>query len=86
MKTLPINFSNTYTNTNNFAINNNNNNFESRVKYLSDLDFKNPKMEEIHNRTFKVNDEIGKKCLELTNEFRRKNKMSNLMYFYDYKK
>jgi hypothetical protein len=48
------------------------NDFESRVKYLSDFDFKNPDSSLVNNKQFKVNDEIGKKCMDLTNEYRKK--------------
>lgn len=87
LKSLPANFSNSnYSNSNgswysnNSSSNNNLNdinssNFESRVKYLSDFDFKNPDYNMINSANFKVNDQIGRKCLELTNEFRKKHRM-----------
>lgn len=56
----------------------NSNNFESRVKYLSDLEYKNPDISQINNYNFKVQDEIGKKCLQLTNEFRKRNNLREL--------
>ena len=57
--------------------NNNTNNFESRVKYITDYNFKNPDSKLVNNPQFKVNDEIGKKCMEFTNEFRRRHGLPN---------
>jgi len=87
LKSLPVNFSNNNSNNSNYSWLSNNtssnksfdyknkSNYESRIKYLSDLDFKNPDFNSIYNPNFKVIDEIGKKCLEFTNEFRKKNRM-----------
>jgi len=92
LKSMPTNFS--CNSVNNFSSpwlksnnsfntkNSSNSNFESRVKYFSDLDFKNPDVERIRDPNFIVNDEIGKKSLELTNEFRKKNRMPTLKYKY----
>ena len=90
LKSLPVNFtynsnsknSSWFNNNNNsnrnFVPNSNSNNSESRIKYLSDFEFKNPDYTDINNPNFKINDEIGKKCLELTNEFRKKNRLPAL--------
>jgi len=40
---------------------------------LNDIKFSNPEIESINKRDFKIIDEIGKKCLTLSNEFRAKN-------------
>ncbi len=86
LKNLPSNYnnygdsySNTYRNTNFPSYSNNYNrnksDLETRVKYLNDLDFKNPDWNAINDSNFKVIDEIGKKCLDFTNDFRKKNRM-----------
>jgi len=90
LKSLPVNFTNSNyttsnsngrsnswlsTNTSASGANKNISDFESRVKYLSDFDFKNPDFNMINNPSFKVNDDIGRKCLDLTNEFRKKHRM-----------
>jgi len=47
---------------------------KNNIMSLSDFDYKNPNL----NQNIECNDEIGKKCLELTNKFRAKNNLPSL--------
>lgn len=64
----------------NYNNNNGSNNLNSRFVNLNDLKFSNPEIENVFKHNFKVNDSIGKKCLELSNEFRKRNGLSPLQW------
>jgi uncharacterized protein YkwD len=58
---------------NNFPEQKKDNNQNSRFVTLRDLEYSNPDNYYVNKSDFKVKDEIGKKCLELTNAFRARN-------------
>jgi uncharacterized protein YkwD len=53
---------------------------QSRFVTLQDLKFKNPDLNNVNRGNFNVNDEIGKKCLQLSNEFRQRNGLPPLQW------
>ena len=73
-----------YVASNNIRLNNNpissSNNNPSRFMTLSDIKYSNPEIDYIFKNNYVVKDEIGKKCLELTNEFRKKNGLGPLYW------
>lgn len=68
---------------NNFVKNNmtsSRQNGQNRFVTLNDLKFQNPDMNNVNMSKFKVGDEIGKKCLQLSNEFRQRNGLAPLQW------
>lgn len=68
---------------NNFVKNNmtsSRQNGQNRFVTLNDLKFQNADMNNVNMSKFKVSDEIGKKCLQLSNEFRQRNGLAPLQW------
>lgn len=54
------------------------NNVSNRFVTMRDLKFSNPDIDKLNTRNFVIKEEIGRKCLQLTNEFRKRNGKTEL--------